>query len=516
MKAYRTGFLLALFGNIVLAVVLVGLCLHYRAAKPMADMETKSTNSTAQDSMAPPPASTEVPLVPVQISPQRLQSIGVKTGKVERKSVADEIRTTGSVAVDERRLAYVQVRISGYIQRVFADATYQYIRKGQPLFTIYSPDLVATEREYLVAKQNQQQVAQSTVQGVAFSATSLLDATAERLKQWGVPQKEIARLESTGQVQQELEVDSPASGYITERNALPSVAVQPEMRLYAIADLSTVWVQAQVFQNDLERVKIGAPAMLTVNTYPGRTFTGRVDFIYPQVDMDTRTAKVRVVLSNPGLQLKPGMFVNVSLKVPIGNQIVIPASGVLQSGTRAIAFVSRNDGYLEPREVRLGTRVGDDFIVLKGLKVDEQIVTSANFLIDSESQLQAALGSFVPPPPGASAASATNAPQGNVEFSSDPTTPRKGSNVFRVKLADASGAPISGAELSVTFFMPAMPAMGMASMRVPVSLSDKGNGLYEGSGQLENGGTWQVTILAKKNGQPIATKQLSLNATGGM
>ena len=190
-------------------------------------------------------------------------------------------------------------------------------------------------------KQNQQQVAQSTVPGVASSAASLLDAAAERLKQWGVPQKEIARLESTGQVQQELEVDSPVSGYITERNALPSVAVQPEMRLYTIADLSTVWVQAQVFQNDLERIKIGAPATLTVNTYPGRTFTGRVDFIYPQVDMDTRTAKVRVVFSNPGLQLKPGMFVNVSLKVPMGNQLVIPATGVLQSGTRRDRFCGR-------------------------------------------------------------------------------------------------------------------------------------------------------------------------------
>src|SRR6266478_3472501 len=474
MKTYRIGFLAALIGNVVLGVVLVGLRLHYRAVKPMADSETKMANSTAKDSMADsmatPPASTEAPLVPVQISPQRLQNIGVKTGKVERKSVADEIRTTGSVAVDERRLAYVQVRFSGYIQKVFADATYQYVRKGQPLFTVYSPELVATEREYLVAKQNQQQV----------------------------------------------EVDSPVSGYITERNALPSVAVQPEMRLYTIADLSTVWVQAQVFQNDLERIRVGAPATLTVNTYPGRTFTGRVDFIYPQVDMDTRTAKVRVVFSNPGLQLKPGMFVNVSLKVPMGNQLVIPASGVLQSGTRAIAFVERSDGYIEPREVQLGSRVGDDLIVLKGLKAGEQIVTSANFLIDSESQLQAALGSFVPPPPGAGAASTTNAPQGIVELSSDPTTPRKGSNVFRVKLTDANGAPISGAEVSVMFFMPAMPAMGMAAMRTPISLSDKNNGLYEGSGELTSGGTWQVTILAKKNGQLIATKQLSMNATGGM
>jgi RND family efflux transporter MFP subunit len=520
MKTYRTGFLLALIGNIALAAVLVGLWLHYRAAKPMSDAQTKRVTSSGQDSIATsaaaPPASTEAALVPVQISPQRLQSIGVKTGEVERKLVEDEIRTTGNVAIDETRLAYVQVRFTGYIQKVFADATYQYVHKGQPLFTIYSPDLVATEREYLVAKQNQQQVAQSTVPGVTSSAASLLDAAAERLKQWGVPQKEVARLESTGQVQQELEVDSPVSGYITERNAFPSVAVQPEMRLYTIADLSAVWVQAQVFQNDLERIKLGAPAKLTVNTYPDRTFTGRVDFIYPQVDMETRTAKVRVVFSNPGLQLKPGMFVNVSLKVPMGSQLVIPATGILQSGAREIAFVTRSDGYIEPREVQLGSRVGDDFIVLKGLKAGEQIVTSANFLIDSESQLQAALGSFVPPPPGASASSAMNSPQANLELSSDPATPHKGSNVFRVKLTDANGAPISGAEVSVTFYMPAMPAMGMAAMRTPVTLSDKGSGLYEGSGQLESGGTWQVTILAKKNGQVVASKQLSLNATGGM
>src|SRR5579863_4319352 len=518
MKTYRTGFLLALIGNIILAVILVGLWLHYRAPKPMADAETRNANSATQESMAnamtTPPASAEAPLIPVEISPQRLQSIGVKTGKVERKLVADEIRTTGSVAVDERRLAYVQVRFSGYIQKVFADATYQYVRKGQPLFTVYSPDLVATEREYLVAKQNQQVVAQSTVPGVASSATSLLDAAAERLKQWGVPQKEITRLESTGQVQQELEVDSPVSGYITERNALPSVAVQPEMRLYTLADLSTIWIQAQAFQNDLERIKVGAPATLTVNTYPGRAFAGRVDFIYPQVDMDTRTAKVRVVFSNPGLQLKPGMFVNVSLKVPMGNQLVIPATGVLQSGAREIAFVERSDGYIEPREVQLGSRVGDDFIVLKGLKAGEQIVTSANFLIDSESQLQAALGSFVPPPPGAGAASAMNAPQANAELTSEPNPPNKGSNIFRIKLTDASGSPISGAEVSVTFFMPAMPAMEMAAMRISVPLGDKGNGVYEGSGVLGSGGTWQTTILAKKNGQTIATKQQSVNATG--
>jgi RND family efflux transporter MFP subunit len=513
MKNYRTGFFAAVAGNLALVAIVAGIWWHYRAPQPMA---TSMAQDSTESPMAVAPAALEAPLVPIQISPQRLQSIGVKTGVVERKTVDDEIRATGNVAVDETRLAYVQVRYSGYIQKVFVDATYKYVRKGQALCTIYSPDLVATEREYLVAKQNQQQVAQSTVPGVVSSAASLLDASVGRLKQWGVPEKEIARLDATGQVQQELEVDSPTSGYVTERNALPSVAVQPDMRLYTIADLSTVWVQAQVFQEDLGRIKIGDPAALTVDTFPGRIFSGRVDFIYPQVDMDTRTAKVRVVFSNPGLQLKPGMFVNVMLKVPMGEQLVIPATGILQSGTRQIAFVNRRDGYIEPREVQLGARVGDDFIVLKGLQPGEHVVTSANFLIDSESQLQAALGSFVPPPPGAGAASAMNAAQVNADLSSDPTPPRKGSNVFRVKLTDASGSPVSGAEVSVTFYMPAMADMGMAAMRTSITLSDKGNGLYEGSGQLESGGTWQVTILAKKNGQVIASKQLSVDATGGM
>src|SRR5208282_110695 len=283
--------------------------------------------------------------------------------------------------------------------------------------------------------------------------------------------------------------DSPVSGYITERNALPSVAVQPETRLYTIADLSTVWVLAQVFQNDLGRIRIGEPADLTVDSYPGRTFRGRVDFIYPDVDMTTRTARVRLIFSNSNLKLTPGTFVNVMLQVPLGNHLVIPVSGALQSGTRQIVFVDRGGGYLEPREVQLGPQAGDQYIVLKGLKAGERIITSANFLIDSESQLQAAIGSFVPPPPGAGAAAAMNGPAAQstaqIVFSTDPSPPHKGGNVFRVKLTAANGEPISGAQVNATFFMPAMPAMGMASMRAAVTLAEKGAGLYEGPGTLD-------------------------------
>ena len=210
--------------------------------------------------------------MPVQLSVERLQSIGVKFGVVERKQVQDEIRATGTVAMDETRLSYVQTRISGHIEKVFADATYQYVRKGQPLFTIHSPELVVAEREYLLAKQNAKNLSQSTVPGVAEGVATLLDSSIERLEQWDIPQGEIARLQSTGQVADALEIDSPVSGYIIERNALPNLMVQPETRLYTIADLSTVWVFAQIFQNDLGRIRVGASTSLTVDSYPGRAF----------------------------------------------------------------------------------------------------------------------------------------------------------------------------------------------------------------------------------------------------
>ena len=233
------------------------------------------------------------------------------------------------------------------------------------------------------------------------------------------------------------------------------------------------------------------PATITVDTYPGRTFRGRIDQVLPQVDVTTRTVPVRFVFNNPGIALKPGMYVNVSIAVPLGHQLVIPASGVLHSGTREIAFIDHGDGYLEPREIEVGTRFDDHVVVLKGLKAGERIVSSANFLVDSESQLQAAIGSFAPPPPGAGAAASMNGPAERVaiDFSTDPSPPHKGSNSVRVKLTSADGKPVTGAEVTVTFFMAAMPAMGMAAVQeASPRWPTKADGVYEGSLELEAAG----------------------------
>ena len=530
LNTYRRWFWIAVSTTIVLAVVASVLwwrLSHTGIASQSNDSSTSTTmpmtnasdSGTAASGETPAGNMQDTPLAPIQLTPQRMQSIGIVLGKVESKAVNSDLRFYGNVEVDERRLAYVQTRFAGWIRKVYADATGNFISKGQPLFTIYSPDLVSTEQEYLVAKQNSETLHESTVNGVASGASSLLSAAKERLLQWEVSPTEIEKLEKGGKPITDLTIFSPVSGYVIDKKALPNMYVQPETMLYTVADLSDVWVLAQVFQSDAGKIKPGDSAEITVDSYPGRVFTGRADYILPQMDMNTRTLPVRLVFPNPGLKLRPGMYVNVRVKLPMGNQLVVPASAAFHSGTKNLIFAYQGEGRIEPREVELGPQVGDEIVVAKGLKADEQIVTSANFLIDSEAQLQAAAGAFVPPPPGAGQAASMNAPaqqQATVELTTEPTPPHKGSNTVRVKLASQDGKPIAGANVTVTFYMAAMPAMGMAAMKTVINASDKGDGMYEGKGELGSGGTWEVTIRAQQNGQVIANKQMTVNATGGM
>src|SRR5712691_7536996 len=534
---YRRTFWIALAATVVLAIVALSLWWRLSQAATGAQPGNNSANSEPMAAMGQPSSASgsgsepettgdpradnvqETPLAPIQLTPQRMQSIGIVLGKVESKPVSSELRFYGNVQVDERRQAYVQTRFAGWIRKVYADATGNFIGKGQPLFTIYSPDLVSTEQEYLIAKKNSESLQRSGVSGVASGAASLLSAAKERLLQWEVSPGEIEKLDQSGKPITDLTIYSPVSGYITDKKALPNMYVQPETMLYTVADLSDVWVLAQVFQSDAGKIKPGDSAEITVDAYPGRVFNGRVDYLLPQIDMNTRTLPVRLVFPNPGLKLRPGMYVNVRAKLPMGRQLVVPASAAFHSGTKNLLFVYRGDGNIEPHEVELGPQVGDELVVTKGIKAEEQIVTSANFLIDSEAQLQAAAGAFVPPPPGAGQAASMNAPaqqQANVELTTEPQPPHKGSNIVRVKLTGQDGKPIAGANVTVTFYMAAMPAMGMAAMKTAINTTDKGGGVYEGKGNLGSGGTWQVSIRAQQNGQTIANKQLTVNATGGM
>lgn len=458
-------------------------------------------------------------LAPIQLTPERRQLIGVTFATVERREVTRQIDTTGNIESDEQLQSYVQTRFAGWIQQVFANQTFQYVRRGQQLFTVYSPDLASAEAEYVLALEAHARVADSAVEGVAAGANSLAQAAAERLALMGVPQAEIARLARGGKPRNVLTVYSPAAGYVVERGALPNMYVQPDTKLYTLTDFSTVWVYAAVFQDEIGGMKIGDPTRLVLDTYPGISFAGRVDYIWPQIDTTTRTARVRIAFDNRDGRLKPGMFGRVTLHIRMGEQTVIPAGGVLRTGTRNIAFIDRGGGYLTPAEVELGPSVGNDLVVRKGLEPGQRIVASANFLIDSESQLQAATGAFVPPPEGAGGGTARPSeakPAATLEVVTIPDPPARGRNRVRATLRDAAGRGVDGAEVGITFYMAAMPAMEMSAMREVATLNGQGGGIYEGDITLESGGTWQVTAVASKDRRPLASKQFNLSATGAM
>ncbi|MGA7522644.1 MAG: FixH family protein [Acidobacteriaceae bacterium] len=522
-RNYRNAFVAALVVCILLAGGLAWALTYHNGAPSVQDpsdpIVAEGPAAAPPTSLSPAPAQSgaDPALAPVQISPQRLQQIGVTTAVAQMKNVNDQLRVPGNVDIDEERLAYVQTRFPGWIQSVFANATWQYVRKGERLFTIYSPDLVSTEQEYLLAKQNQQAFAPATHGMAAQESGWLVQAAEERLRQFDVPAAEIAALVQSGKVQRVIAVVSPASGYITERNALPNAYVQPDTKLYTIADLSTVWVYANVFQTDVGRLRPGDPARVTVDSYPGRTFYGRIDQILPDVDPTTRTVRVRLVFRNPGVALKPGMYVSVDIDIALGKQLVIPASGVLQAGDREIAFVDHGQGNLEPRVVRTGPQIDDSVIVLSGLHAGDRVVSSANFLVDSEEQLQSLMGSFSSlPQPGTSGSGTPSAQALQIDLGTEPSPPRKGLNTVRVRLTGPDGKPVDGAQVTATFFMAAMPAMGMGAMRVVAPLADQSQGVYTGPVHLDSGGSWQVTVTIARNGQTVATKQLSLTTTGGM
>jgi Cu(I)/Ag(I) efflux system membrane fusion protein len=325
------------------------------------------------------------------VSPERLQSIGVKFAPAERRLLARTIRTVGRVEIDERQLARVNIKIEGWIDQLHVNYTGERVKKDQVLFTVYSPDLVATQREYLLALKSGRRLGDSEFPEVAEGAKSLLEVSRQRLQLWDVPEHQIQDLERTGTVLKALHIHSPITGTVINKVALAGLHVNPGDELYTIADLSRIWILADIYEYELPLIKIGQQATVTLSYDPGTVLTGRVGFIYPTIDPQTRTGTVRFEVENQGEQLKPGMYANVELHVPLGTRLVVPREAILESGERQVLFIHHGGGTLEWRTARLGLQAGDWVEVVEGVKESEHVVTSANFLIDSESRLKAAV-----------------------------------------------------------------------------------------------------------------------------
>ncbi len=279
----------------------------------------------------------------VKIASDKQQLMGVRTGTVERESLVRTVRTTGQLTSDETKLAHVHVKVNGYIDKAFVDYIGQLVKKGQPLFTLYSPDLVATEEEYLIAKRGANDLGNSQFPEVSQGSQSLLRSTRERLKLWDISDEQIKKLDETGEVAKTLTFYSPASGFVTDRKAFPQTAVTPDMELYLISDLSTIWVNADVYEYEVPFVKAGQTADMQLSYYAGKTYTGKITYIYPTVDPVSRTVKVRIEFPNPHFELKPQMFANVQLKINYGKQIVVPQEAIMDSGDkRKSRFIPRS------------------------------------------------------------------------------------------------------------------------------------------------------------------------------
>lgn len=334
----------------------------------------------------------------VKISLAKVQRLGVRTEQVQMREMARLVRAVGTVQIDERRLFIVNAKFEGWIEKLHINATGQPVRRGQPLMEVYAPELVVAQQEYLLAWRALQEMAAASPDVLA-QARQLAAAALQRLRNWDISDDQVQKLQTDGRPSRTLTVRAPASGIVLEKMAVEGMRFSAGEALHKIADLSSVWLIAEVYEQDLALIRDGQSVKVAVAAYPGRAFAGRVAFIYPAVSRDTRTAKVRIEIPNPDLALKTDMYATVELSAPMGNapSLAVPEAAVLNSGTRQAVLVDRGEGRFEPREVKLGGLAEGYYEVLSGIAADDKVVVGANFLIDAESNLRAALKAFTEP-----------------------------------------------------------------------------------------------------------------------
>ena len=333
-----------------------------------------------------------MPETAFKISPEKQQLIGVQYGTVENESLSKSLRAVGRAALDETKIVRINPKIEGWVEDVYVDFTGMLVQKGQPLLSIYSPDLVQTQEEYLLAIKGRKQLGESPFGEAVNFSESLVQSARRRLELWDITEAQIKELEKRGTPSRTMTLYAPSGGFVMTRNAFPKQRVMPDTELYQLADLSTIWIVADIYEFEAADIKVGQPATVTLSSYPGRNFSGKITYIYPQVDNATRTLKVRVELSNKDFLLKPDMYADVTLNIGYGNRLVVSQEAVMDSGSEQLVYVSLGDGYFEPRKVQVGAKVDNKYVVVSGLKAGERVVTSGNFLVDSESKLKSAAG----------------------------------------------------------------------------------------------------------------------------
>jgi Cu(I)/Ag(I) efflux system membrane fusion protein len=449
----------------------------------------------------------------IMVSPEKQQLTGVRTTVVEKKPLSRAVRTVGVITYDETKVTRVHSKIEGWIDKLYVDYTGKLVEKGQPLFTIYSPDLLATQQEYLLAMKARDRLSTSSIPEVKSGAESLVEASKRRLALWDISEKQVRDLEEKGEAQRTLALYAPHSGFVIKKDAFQGMRIMPDKELYTIADLSTVWVNVDIYESEIPFVRPGQRAAVTLSYDPGTTFNGKVSYSYPYVDEKTRTAKVRLELPNPGFKLKPDMYVNVEIKIDGGRHLAVPEEAVLDSGMRKIVFIDKGNGHFEPKEVKLGAKMDGFYQVSAGLEEGQRIAASSAFLLDSESRLAEAMGAMTGMPgmsmegmagmegmkmntPAKSGPMEKKAGDLTLTLSTQPEKTKAGENTLRLKITDKSGKPVTDAQVSFQYTMN-MPGMVLSKAEA----KHANNGFYETKANFGMAGQWDVTVIVRRLGQ---------------
>ncbi|MCE5312754.1 MAG: efflux RND transporter periplasmic adaptor subunit [Nitrospiraceae bacterium] len=381
-------------GLAVIAILVVIMVLSRHPSKEVSGISAPAATPqpAGQQEQKAEPASAPQETQLVEIGQDKQQLIGVKTAAADFRTMQAAIRTAGRIEYDERRIATANTKIEGWIERLYVDYTGKYVGKGEPLAEIYSPDLYATQQEYLhLLKWNARHSEKKNSIGselLGSDSAALVEAARQRLKLWDISDEQIKKIEQNNAPIRTLTIYSPASGYVVQKQAVKGMRVMPGDKLFDIADLSTVWIIADIYEYEMPLVKVGQRALISLSYIPAKEYSAKVEFVYPGISADTRTSKIRLSLANPGGQLKPQMFTNVEIRIPLGSRLSVPQDAVIDTGTRKIVYVDRGEGYFEPREIVTGIKADGFIEVVKGLRKGEKVAAAANFLIDSEARLK--------------------------------------------------------------------------------------------------------------------------------
>lgn len=460
----------------------------------------------------------------VELSPEEINAAGVQVVEVRKMHLKTELEAFGRVEQPEAQLSVISARIAGRIDNLYVDYTGQSVRRGQPVAEIYSPEVAASIEEYRLAVENRESLRHSSFSFAREQSDDLVTAARRRLELWGVTAKQI---DATGPVPATVTTYAVVGGTVIDRKVARGLYVSAGEALFSIADLSQVWVKADVYESQLPSVRAGQRVEITTDALPGKIIRGDVQLVEPTANPDTRTVPVHVHVANPGMRLRPGMFVRARFEIPSGGDtVVVPRSAVLDTGTRKLVFLAREGGSFEAREIEVGAGTDEFLPVLRGLSAGEKVVTNGNFLIDSQTRLSGGMTSMFggsrefqpagegqkqkqqPAPPSPRQAKGT----AKLTFMVDPNSPKGASDaMFHITLTGADGKTISDAKVTVTLVMPAMPSMGMPEMRAAYDIPWTA-GMYMGKGNIPMAGPWNVTVEATRNGERIATYRARFTA----